>query len=190
MQPTLFCIVCGRPIQRYVPPSRLAKGHGKYCSQACAGIARRADDSPEALLGRLYERSQRTADGCLEWAGPRKPDGYGVLGKINSRTYAVHRLGYELLKGPITPGLCVLHHCDNPPCWEPEHLFLGSRTVNNLDRDAKGRFYHRLASTEVAEIKAALTGCYGNQAALARKYGVSAATINAIAKGNTWRNVA
>jgi HNH endonuclease len=50
-----------------------------------------------------------------------------------------HRLVWEYTYGPIPEGFQVLHHCDNPPCCNPEHLFLGTSLDNNRDRDAKGR---------------------------------------------------
>jgi len=112
-----------------------------------------------------------------------------VLGKINNRTYSVHRLGYTLLVGPIPPGKCVLHHCDNPPCWEPEHLFTGTKRLNNLDRDSKRRNFRVLADDEVRAVRARLTGRYGNQTALAAEYGVALQTINAIARNRSWRGL-
>lgn len=50
-----------------------------------------------------------------------------------------HRVSYELFVGPIPAGMHVLHHCDNPPCVRPSHLFLGDAKVNAQDRAAKGR---------------------------------------------------
>ncbi len=50
-----------------------------------------------------------------------------------------HRVAWEDANGPVPDGKCVLHKCDNPPCCNPEHLFLGTREENNADRDAKGR---------------------------------------------------
>lgn len=89
------------------------------------GIARRFTAS--FLLG--------DSDQCWEWRGYRTIKGYGSIG---AGEFA-HRVAYELLVGPIPPKLYVLHHCDNPPCVNPSHLFLGTIADNNRDMVEKGR---------------------------------------------------
>ena len=75
---------------------------------------------------------------CIEWTGARFTNGYGAR-KIKGKQYRVHRLEWERVHGPIPEGLCVLHRCDNPPCYNVDHLFLGTVLDNTRDMIAKGR---------------------------------------------------
>lgn len=76
--------------------------------------------------------------GCWEYKGAQNKDGYGR--GLSEGTYQLaHRRIYEAFVGQIPSGLCVLHHCDNPPCCRPSHLFLGTRTDNAKDKLLKMR---------------------------------------------------
>src|ERR1700756_2891954 len=97
------------------------------------------------LRGRVEDRfwaKVAKGPGCWEWQGKRHYKGYGhftVRGQGRRRTLKAHRVSWELANGPIPEGLHVLHSCDNPPCVNPDHLFLGTDMDNVHDRDAKGR---------------------------------------------------
>lgn len=92
------------------------------------------------LAERVQGKYEATEDGCWEWTASRNEArrGYGQL-NVDGRPVMAHRVMYELFVGPIPPGLCVCHHCDNPPCVRPDHLFLGTHGDNAKDRDMKGR---------------------------------------------------
>lgn len=90
---------------------------------------------------RLMSRVETRASGCWEFVGPRFSQGYGKFNYDGDQL--AHRVSYRLFKAEFEKELCVLHRCDNPPCVNPLHLFLGTRDLNNKDRAAKGRNNHR-----------------------------------------------
>jgi hypothetical protein len=90
------------------------------------------------LYDRFWEKVSRNGR-CWEWAGSRHKSGYGRINQGGIVLYA-HRLAYEFAFGDAMPaGLSVCHHCDNPPCCNPAHLFLGTAADNANDKARKGR---------------------------------------------------
>lgn len=132
------------------------------------------------------------ANGCWLWQGG-KSGGYGYL-----RHVGVHVRMYRLLHGPLPLGLCVLHQCDVRDCFNPDHLFSGTKGDNARDCAAKGRTADRsgerhhlvkLSEADVIAIRAAVTGARGEQAALARRYGVTRGNIGAIIRRVSWTHL-
>lgn len=121
---------------------RRAKRHGDPLH-----IEERVTPTRERLLAkiRVHESS-----GCWEWAGHRNNKGYGIAWDGKAMTGA-HRVSYRVFVGEIPDGLFVLHRCDNPPCCNPEHLFLGTHLDNMKDMRNKGRSVKRQSrhTTEV-----------------------------------------
>ena len=75
---------------------------------------------------------------CWTWTAYKNKDKYGVFA-IDRIPHYAHRVSWMIHNGEIPDGLCVLHKCDNPPCVRPDHLFLGTRKDNNVDKSLKGR---------------------------------------------------
>jgi len=86
---------------------------------------------------RLWSRIDQGPD-CWVWPGGHDKDGYGHI-KVDRIQQSTHRLAWTLTHGPVPAGMLVLHHCDNPPCCRPDHLFLGTHADNMRDRATKGR---------------------------------------------------
>lgn len=140
-----------------------------------------------------------TETGCWLWAGYRNPKGYGVLG-IGRATYLAHRASYEEYVEIIPEGLNVLHRCDNPPCINPRHLFLGTQKDNVDDMDAKGRRViptkfgqshgnSRLTDAAVERIAVDLVMGVLPQKKISKKHGLSQQHVSDINRGNIWSHV-
>ena len=77
---------------------------------------------------------------CIEWKNARSKAGYGQKWNPEVRRLEyVHRVEWAKHNGPIPDGMYVLHKCDNPSCYNIEHLFLGNDKDNAVDREKKGR---------------------------------------------------
>lgn len=92
--------------------------------------------SDESFAALFWSRTKRMESGCIEWTGTIQR--YGVI-HIDGKSQRAHRIAWEITNGPIPAGLLVCHHCDNPPCVNPEHLFTGTASDNAHDCIAKGR---------------------------------------------------
>lgn len=149
--------------------------------------------SRATYLERFLSKTRKTSTGCWEWTAHRSEKGYGTL-RYGGVQYRAHRLSWVLHGGgEIPPGALVCHRCDNPPCVNPAHLFLGTVADNNQDALAKGRHVTPLGSqnggakldeSQVAEIWRRLGTV--SRRRLAREFGVSHWTINAIESGAKW----
>ena len=134
-------------------------------------------------------------NGCHQWTGAVTLRGYGHIG-IRYKMYSTHRLAWLIAYGEIPDGLHVLHKCDNPPCVNPDHLFLGSHADNAADREMKGRGAAlkgeqngsaKLTEHQVRELRfnyPAMT-----QTKLAAMFGISQATVWNIVTRKSWRHV-
>lgn len=109
--------------------------------------------SVELAAGRWRRFAVPQANGCWEWQGVRNNSGYGVLSIGHSGRMLAHRFGWQLHRGPIPDGVHVLHTCDNPPCVNPDHLYLGTPADNARDRVERVRGNHgsRNGGAKIAE---------------------------------------
>ena len=93
----------------------------------------------ERFLEKTITSETRSWDGtpCLEWTVMRLKDGYGQF-RLDGKMQLSHRVAM-MLAGVEIGELQVLHRCDNPPCVNTDHLFLGTNADNMADMIAKGR---------------------------------------------------
>ena len=102
---------------------------------------------------------------------------------------------YEFHKGPIPKGLCVCHRCDNPPCVNPDHLFVGTNLDNTKDRNQKKRHsfgeHHasaKLTEKQVLDIRSRPIS-WGSNSLIAKEFNVDRSVISNIRRGKTWKHL-
>ena len=136
--PSKVCPCCLKKFFKKTKYSKTQWNNRIWCSKSCKNIKIPIEEYKQQQLIFYISKTITTSIGCMEWQGHLDTCGYGsvhFLGKIKG----LHRLIWELVKGIIPEGLQILHHCDNPPCINPNHLFLGTHQDNMADMVLKGR---------------------------------------------------
>ena len=100
---------------------------------------KRAEAPIQERLGRHFDKLG--PNDCWLWQSTTNANGYGLIavGRKGEGQLLAHRVAWELTYGNIPEGMLVCHHCDNPRCVRPEHLFLGTHADNTHDMMLKGR---------------------------------------------------
>lgn len=183
------CRVCNA---LYVDKNWRRNGDNRgYCSRPCK----------YAIAPRFWERV-KVADGCWEWQARLDENGYGRFsvdgsGLRAASNFCAHRMSYLLTFGFFDEELDVLHRCDNPPCVNPDHLFLGTHTDNMRDMFAKGRRISaqgsRVGTAKLTEDQVVAILNQHRQGrtgvSLAREYQVSTSMVSHIVRRQAWRHV-
>ncbi len=188
---SLTCLRCG-----FVWESpKVRPSHCKSCESKVWDTPRKKANAQKTFSVLI----EIETDECIVWPLSVIHDGYGRL-RQGERTIQTHRLAYEKRIGPIPEGMCVLHHCDNPPCMNYKHLFLGTVIDNNEDKRQKKRHLfgekhplHKLTEESVREIRAKyirdLSDRDKRQLWLAEEFGVDKSVISAIIRRKIWKHV-
>lgn len=186
----LTCTVCGK--QFTLKRSAYLTGRGEFCSRPCRSV-----NQATPMIDRFWAKVQKT-DSCWLWTAAKNPKGYGVfcVDKKTNDNEQAHRVSYRLHYGEIPDNLRVLHHCDNPTCVRPDHLFLGTDGDNMRDKVAKDRQHKgeqtpnsKLTNAQVIEIRQRYATGNISQAQLAREYGITSSTMGSLINGETWRHL-
>ncbi len=186
------CKVCGgeKPLADFYSNGQW--GFQSKC-KACKGLY-----VPKPSLADRFWPRVKKGDGCWLWLGTCNKFGYGNF-RLEGYEKGAHRAAWKITHGDIPKGMCVCHHCDNPRCVRPDHLFLGTRADNTRDAASKGRMRNgdqrgeknanaKLTAVGVEQVRMwKASGLPNIQIAILA--GVSDRTIRSIVTGMTWRYV-
>lgn len=153
----------------------------------------------KSIVDRFYKLVDKTSI-CWNWIGSKYKNGYGSFGvgiwrEGTFKNAYAHRISFELHNGPIPPGLCVLHKCDNRGCVNPSHLFLGTQAENIRDMVMKKRHdfgeknaMAKLKESDIHEIRK-LSHEGMTQKEIASHFPVKEDAIGAIIRGENWKHI-
>ena len=143
---------------------------------------------------RFWARVDKSGD-CWVWTAYTSVCGYGQC-YLNNKTWLAHRASWVIHNGPIPDGLCVLHKCDNPPCVNPDHLYVGTKKDNTRDMIARNRGPSRVGAINgnaklcdldiwlIRELAPKFT-----RTAIAQWFGVTRVQISTIALRKQWTHL-
>lgn len=169
----------------------------RHCVRLDHLFLSRKSVEPGPLAERFWSRVRKTDD-CWLWTGASDRRGYGRITVAGASVHLVHRVSWALAFGNAPPGALVCHRCDNPPCVNPDHLFLGTNADNSADMAKKQRHlrlgdrwsqgYAKLTAQQVRSIRERRDA--GHQVKeMAREFGVHFQSVYAILSGRNHRHV-
>jgi hypothetical protein len=132
--------------------------------------------------------------GCWFWMASRHKFGYGWFG-YHGRIRTAHTVAYEDIFGHIPIGQFVLHHCDNPPCVRPDHLFIGTQQENLADMRSKNRHAHGISNGHAKLCDEDIIAIHQlrhqglEQADIADRFGIHQVTVSKILLRKLWAHV-
>lgn len=197
--PQVDCPGCGSRFQVY--PYKLKNGRNPFCTRHCAAIHRKHRPyQTKSPTERFWKYVTKSKD-CWVWKGSIATNGYGLFhltdNPLHYRTIFAHRFSYQHHFGPIPDGILVLHHCDNRPCVNPSHLFLGTHFDNAKDAASKNRHTHgamvgtsKLTDLIVLQIRTLIDSKVYPRTQIANHFGVNRSTIDGIANHSLWKHLA
>ena len=174
--------------------------HTHYVQQRRAGLIPVGTRARGTVEERFFTGFSKSDNGCWNWQRRLVGKGYGTigLGGKGAKQKLVHRLSYEIHKGPIPEGMVVMHKCDNPRCVNPDHLDAGTQSQNIKDAFSRGRKLmptkkargeecgaSKLTEADVLNVRESKLSF----SKLAAAYGVNKSTIERIKYRKTWRHI-
>lgn len=200
---SLSCKNCGKTFETI--PSVIARGRGKFCNRLCCDKWK-----VNHVVERFWSGVNKFGHpkGCWIWTRYRDEDGYGHF-NIHRKDILAHRFSWMIHNSlPIPDGMLICHDCDNPPCVNPDHLFIGTHQDNRQDAVNKGRTAKgdksgmrlhpgllqgekhgnaKLTTEQVIEIRRLKHTLSSRQ--LSERHGVTQAYIRAIILGLSWKHI-
>jgi hypothetical protein len=187
-----FCIKCDceKNKSEFHKDARRPDGLFPYCKECriVPGVKRRSRSVEDVLS------NYKVVDGCWEWQGTLLIYEFYGVACFEGKRYRAHRLSYVHHVGEIPDGKIICHHCDNPKCINPEHLYAGSHKDNTRDMYERGRQNApkgidrpnvKLTEDQVIKIR----GDERNHKLIAIQYEIAASTVSSIKTRRTWNHI-
>ncbi len=152
------------------------------------GRKMKEQEDPKKLL---LERIKKMPSGCWEWQGYKHTSGYGAI-MFGAKAWVASRLSWTVFRSSIPTGMLVCHTCDNPPCINPAHLWLGTYKQNSDDKISKKRDFHPSRPRVLSEqkVRAILAEPLTvSNLKLSKKYKMCNSAIGRVRSNKIWKHI-